>query len=82
MKFKINGTQYWIDEFVDGYAWVSEDDEATVSFKTTYEAYCNAWDFERMKGFDREKELSDILEAEMFGYNQINKNNPLLLQSI
>lgn len=66
IRFTINGTKYWIDEFHDGFAWLSCDDEGP-SFPTALEAQQDAIRNERMIRRDREAELAERLEDEMHG---------------
>ena len=66
MQFKINGTEYWIDEFKDGFAWVSDADESRC-FPSALEAQQDAIRNEQIIAQNREAALADALEDECFG---------------
>lgn len=66
IKFKVNGVNYWIDEFQDGFAWSSNEDQGA-SFPAPLEAQQDALTREAMIIRDREADLAERLEDECFG---------------
>ena len=57
MKITINGTEYHIDEFQDGFAWVSAADEGQ-SFPTALEALQSVIDHEQALATDKARSES------------------------
>jgi hypothetical protein len=57
MQFTLNNTQYYIEEFDDGFAWFNDDAEAESCFPTALEAQQDAIRHEMER--EDEEELSE-----------------------
>ena len=75
MQAKINNTTYYIDEFADGYAWSTKDEESLFTFPTEIKALENAMQHERMVSNRLEEELAQRLEDEAYGTYQQQVND-------
>ncbi len=74
MRFTLNGTKYWIDEFQGGFAWISNADES-MCFSTALEAQADAIRNEHLISTRRDEEDAQHLEDELYGTyrEQVNK---------
>ncbi len=70
MKFTINGIEFWIDEFCDGFAWVSKTSEGN-GFPTIWEAQQDALNYMQNYGFEKD----NITTRSMDVINQMYREN-------
>jgi hypothetical protein len=73
MEYPINGTSYIIDEFQNGFAWVTDADESPC-FDTALEALQHAIINEQVIAQNREAAQAQLLEDEVYGTYQQQVN--------
>lgn len=75
MNYIINGMEYRISEYDDGFAWVTDHNEGLFAYPTELEALQNAMDVDKMVSDAKEIQLALKQEEEKYGSYETQVNN-------